>query len=892
MARKNFSKILLSALILLVFIAPYIGVGQNTPIAGARVTVLGDNGYAEVETGPDGVFTIEEGLGTGSYVVYVGAKGFISKELRGIKVEANKVTDLGDIVLEPSGIVRGRVVDPNGRAVGNIPVMIERNGRVLETVYTDNSGNFEFSTNLETGTYTIRALPFMFKGFEIREIPIGFRKARLPFPVGGEVFAQGYTVGVKSGVSVTQGEVTENIVVELGLSGIISGRVVDEDGEPVEGVLVAAWSTRPGEEFNGFYALTNSNGEYRIANNLATGTYNVSLVFPRGYVWSFREAIQVEVKAGEEVKNVDFVVKKSGKISGIVVYSNGLPAPNVTVVAASQDGEYFGITYTNVDGTFTIDSGLGTAKYIVTAFSAANYAKPVQVSVEAGKEVGGVRLVLQGTGAVKAVIKGVVRDEEGNPIYLAEVESYGTTTYTGRDGKYSLVVTLPSGEKTDVVVSVFARGYKPQNKTVTVGAGETIGGVDFTLKRLPSGILKGRVLGARVGVGKENAALSIGLSKTTAVVGETVTVSGSLSPPRAGKVSILVSKDGGEFVKVGEVDLVDGRYSLEYRPTEAGRYVFKATWPGDEEYNPAESTEVVLEVTIGKVTPTVSLSVSKTTARVGDTITVSGSIEPFKGDTEVIIIVSGPKGKEEHVVSSTDGKFSYTFKVDAEGTWSIQARVPAGAVYNEATSTVVTVSVSAAEEKKCVIATATFGSEVAPEVDFLRGFRDNLILSTYTGSSFYIAFDAFYYSWSTPVAKLIENNEFLRSLAKILIYPLLGILLLTAFLVTPIFSLAPEAAAVIAGFIASSLIGIVYLTPLVVLIYLVSRRRGVKLGGEKNAVRVALLLVSTSLILIVVGYVAKHTLLTTIATSTYVLSTMSLASIAAFTLIRRKLGFK
>ena len=42
----------------------------------------------------------------------------------------------------------------------------------------------------------------------------------------------------------------------------------------------------------------------------------------------------------------------------------------------------------------------------------------------------------------------------------------------------------------------------------------------------------------------------------------------------------------------------------------------------------------------------------------------------------------------------------------------------------------------------CLIATASFGSELAPEVEFLRDFRDNKILRTFAGSGFMMAFNA------------------------------------------------------------------------------------------------------------------------------------------------------
>ncbi len=52
----------------------------------------------------------------------------------------------------------------------------------------------------------------------------------------------------------------------------------------------------------------------------------------------------------------------------------------------------------------------------------------------------------------------------------------------------------------------------------------------------------------------------------------------------------------------------------------------------------------------------------------------------------------------------------------------------------------------------CLIATAAFGSELTPQVQYLRNFRENYILSTASGSAFMSAFNSVYYSFSPQVA--------------------------------------------------------------------------------------------------------------------------------------------
>ena len=52
----------------------------------------------------------------------------------------------------------------------------------------------------------------------------------------------------------------------------------------------------------------------------------------------------------------------------------------------------------------------------------------------------------------------------------------------------------------------------------------------------------------------------------------------------------------------------------------------------------------------------------------------------------------------------------------------------------------------------CLIATAAFGSEIAPQIQLLRELRDNTILHTKSGSAFMAGFNQFYYSFSPVVA--------------------------------------------------------------------------------------------------------------------------------------------
>jgi len=118
--------------------------------------------------------------------------------------------------------------------------------------------------------------------------------------------------------------------------------------------------------------------------------------------------------------------------------------------------------------------------------------------------------------------------------------------------------------------------------------------------------------------------------------------------------------------------------------------------------------------------------------------------------------------------------------------------------------------ISTQARSQCLIATATYGSELAPQVQFLREFRDQKILKTFAGSSFMTAFNLWYYSFSPTVANAIYANPHLKNAAQVILFPLI-IILQASYTVFEVFSFHAEVAAIVAGLVASALISIAYL---------------------------------------------------------------------------------
>ena len=74
----------------------------------------------------------------------------------------------------------------------------------------------------------------------------------------------------------------------------------------------------------------------------------------------------------------------------------------------------------------------------------------------------------------------------------------------------------------------------------------------------------------------------------------------------------------------------------------------------------------------------------------------------------------------------------------------------------------------------CLIATATYGSELAPQVQQLRELRDNSLLQTTSGTSFMAGFNQFYYSFSPHIADYERENPIFKEMVKVAITPMVS----------------------------------------------------------------------------------------------------------------------
>lgn len=90
-------------------------------------------------------------------------------------------------------------------------------------------------------------------------------------------------------------------------------------------------------------------------------------------------------------------------------------------------------------------------------------------------------------------------------------------------------------------------------------------------------------------------------------------------------------------------------------------------------------------------------------------------------------------------------------------------------------------SIDNSESGGCLIATATYGSEMAPQVQLLREIRDNQLMNTDSGTSFMTGFNSLYYSFSPHIADMERESPAFKEMIKIGITPMLSTLSIMSF---------------------------------------------------------------------------------------------------------------
>ena len=367
--------------------------------------------------------------------------------------------------------------------------------------------------------------------------------------------------------------------------------------------------------------------------------------------------------------------------------------------------------------------------------------------------------------------------------------------------------------------------------------------------------------------------LTCNLSPTMVSSGDKITIDGQISPLVEGAdIKISITSPDGSLNTITVKTKSGGSYNATFTPDKVGTWKVIVSWEGDANHEGNSSSAV--SFTVMKASTTISIKFSSSKITKGGDIVITGAIIPAVSGKTVVITYTKPDGSTftRSTTTGPNGSYANSYKPTETGSWSVKVSWEGDALNQEASSS--STSFTVEEEKKgCIVATATYGSELSSEVQFLRGFRDNTVLNTFAGSNFMNVFNAWYYSFSPKLASEIALNDVLRGFMKIILYPLIGILHLSAISYS-LLSFNSEIGVMVAGLIASSLIGLEYFTPCVLIPCLIK-----KIKIPTKILHVLLLILVVSVGCIIVTEMTQWQIVMTFSTTIFVLTTMFLSTL-------------
>ncbi|MGI0022986.1 MAG: CFI-box-CTERM domain-containing protein [Nitrososphaeraceae archaeon] len=198
----------------------------------------------------------------------------------------------------------------------------------------------------------------------------------------------------------------------------------------------------------------------------------------------------------------------------------------------------------------------------------------------------------------------------------------------------------------------------------------------------------------------------------------------------------------------------------------------------------------------------ITFDINETSFAPGEIVDLKGSVDIVLAGKPVAIEVKDSEGNViliRTVTPDANGDFVLKFKIPESakaGTFEIVTNIEAEGEAITETKTVGTIEESkepdesvcglgtvmkngkcVPEERSsgggCLIATATFGSELSSQVQQLRELRDNTLLQTESGSAFMSGFNDLYYSFSPTISDWERQSPVFKEAVKLTITPMI-----------------------------------------------------------------------------------------------------------------------
>jgi len=193
--------------------------------------------------------------------------------------------------------------------------------------------------------------------------------------------------------------------------------------------------------------------------------------------------------------------------------------------------------------------------------------------------------------------------------------------------------------------------------------------------------------------GRLNVSLSVSVSKdiNAIIVTEELPLGFNIgtSWPFFSKHDPVVGNVSWLFYKRTGVDNVTITYTVNISTDiSEGVYHINGSWSALGPQGILRGESLPTEIRVEKLDSSLSLSVSPLKVKVGESITVLGSVSPTLSDVNITLTYLKPDGSafEREVTTSSDGVFIDNYKVDVAGSWSVTARWPGNSSHKGAKS--------------------------------------------------------------------------------------------------------------------------------------------------------------------------------------------------------------
>jgi hypothetical protein len=278
------------------------------------------------------------------------------------------------------------------------------------------------------------------------------------------------------------------------VSGGLSGTVNDAvSGLPISHAVVTVQNSDGSRSED---AVTDTNGNWNITQNLQTGTYNISAQYfssAIGYVSSTKSGISVT--AGSMNSNQNFTLERSGVITGIVTdsVSRGVLS-SVSVEAVYSNGTFAASAITDSSGQYVINYNLPNGTYnLMELFPVEQHLTKTLtgISVTAGQTTTQ-DIALDRSGVITGTVTNPANGQPVSGASILATSSSGAFSVASTDssGTYILNTNLTTGSY--VVEASYGSSFDA-NPSVSVVAGQVTLNINFQLTVTPSGTISGKV---------------------------------------------------------------------------------------------------------------------------------------------------------------------------------------------------------------------------------------------------------------------------------------------------------------------------------------------------------------------------------------------------------------